>query len=325
MPKPRSSQVSLIDTSYYHCVSRCVRRAFLCGFDEYSGTSYEHRRTWVEDKVLWLSSVFAIGICAYAVMSNHVHLVLCVDKDKAMSWSDKQVVGRWHRLHRGTLLSQKFMRNELLSENERISLKETIAIYRQRLYNISWLMASLSEPIARQANKEDGCTGRFWEGRFKSQALLDDAAVLSCMVYVDLNPIRAKMAKTLETSNHTSIQKRTKAIQQHKRQPHKLLPFVGNPRQDMPQGIAFSLQDYCELVDTTGRIIRADKADAINPSQSPILSRLGLSEEQWITLTTEFEQHFRYAAGAEQMMQAFKIHTHRKRIGGMKQAKRLLS
>jgi hypothetical protein len=126
-----------------------------------------------------------------------VHLVLCVDKDKAMSWSDKQVVGRWHRLHRGTLLSQKFMRNELLSENEWISLKETIAIYRQRLYDISWFMASLSEPIARQANKEDGCTGRFyslpslahpwgqlklfnffhknlWEGRFKSQACFYD-------------------------------------------------------------------------------------------------------------------------------------------------------
>jgi REP element-mobilizing transposase RayT len=325
MPKPRSSQVSLIDTPYYHCVSRCVRRAFLCGTDKYSGTSYEHRRVWVEDKVLWLSSVFAIGICAYAVMSNHVHLVLCVDKDKAMSWSDKQVVGRWHRLHRGTLLSQKFMRNELLSESEWISLKETIVIYRQRLYDISWFMASLSEPIARQANKEDGCTGRFWEGRFKSQALLDDAAVLSCMAYVDLNPIRAKMAKTPETSNHTSIQKRTEAIQQHKSQPHKLLPLVGNPRQDMPQGIAFSLQDYCELVDTTGRIIRANKAGIIDSAQSPILCRLGLSEEQWITLTTEFEQHFCYAVGAEQMMKEFKTHTHRRRIGGMRQAKRLLS
>jgi hypothetical protein len=145
------------------------------------------------------------------------------------------------------------------------------------------------------------------------------------MAYVDLNPIRAKIAKTPETSQHTSIQKRTEAIQQNKRQPHKLLPFVGNPRQDMPQGIAFFLQDYCELVDTTGRIIRADKAGAIDSAHSPILSRLGLSAEQWITLTTEFEQHFCYAAGAEQMMQAFKTHTHRKRIGGMRQAKRLLS
>ena len=114
----------------------------------------------------------------------------CVDKDKAMSWPDKQGVGRWHRLHRGTSLSQKFMRNELLSKSEWIGIKETIAEYRKRLYNISWLMANLSELIARQANKEDGCTGRFyslpslaltvrascsyffhenlWKGRFKS-------------------------------------------------------------------------------------------------------------------------------------------------------------
>ena len=128
-----------------------------------------------------------------------------------------------------------------------------------------------------------------WKGRFKSQALLDDAAVLSCMAYVDLNPIRAKMATTPEKSKHTSIQKRTEALQQHKRQPYKLLPFVGNPTQDMPQGIAFSLQDYCELVDATGRIIRADKVGVIDSAQNPILSRLGLCEEQWLTLTTEFE------------------------------------
>jgi hypothetical protein len=140
-----------------------------------------------------------------------------------------------------------------------------------------------------------------------------------------LSSIRAKMAKTPGTSQHTSIQKRTEAIQQHKRQPYKLLPFVGNPRQDMPQGMAFSLQDYCELVDTTGRIIRADKVGAIDSAHSLILSRLGLTEEQWLTLTTEFEQHFCYAAGAEQMMQALKIHNHRRRISGMKQAKRLLS
>ena len=99
------------------------------------------------------------------------------------------------------------------------------------------------------------------------------------MAYVDLNPIRAKMAQTPETSQYTSIQKRTEAIQQHKSQPHKLLPFVGNPRQDMPHGIAFSLQDYCELVDTTGRIIWAGKAGVIDSVQSPILSRLGLSKE----------------------------------------------
>jgi hypothetical protein len=93
----------------------------------------------------------------------------------------------------------------------------------------------------------------------------------------------------------------------------------------MPQDIAFSLQDYCELVDTTGRIIRANKAGVMDSAQNPIMSRLGLSEEQWLTLTTKFEQHFFYAVGTEQMMKDFKIHTRRKRIGGMGQAKRLLS
>ena len=86
MPQPRRSQISLVDTPYYHCVTRCVRRSFLCGVDKYSGQSYEHRRAWVKDRLLFLASVFAIDICAYAVMSNHVHVVVFVDKALADSW-----------------------------------------------------------------------------------------------------------------------------------------------------------------------------------------------------------------------------------------------
>ena len=137
MTQKRASLISLSDTCYYHCVSRCVRRSFLCGFDAYSGQSYEHRRGWVEDRLLFLSSVFAIDICAYAVMSNHVHLVLHVDVDKALGWSDKQVIALWHTLYKGTLLTQKFMRDEVLSQGEIITLNETIARYRKRLHDIS--------------------------------------------------------------------------------------------------------------------------------------------------------------------------------------------
>jgi REP element-mobilizing transposase RayT len=323
MPQPRSSQVCLSDTPYYHCVSRCVRRSFLCGVDNYSGQSYEHRRGWVEQRLLFLSSVFSIDICAYAVMSNHVHMVLHVDVKQVMGWTDKDIVRRWHLLHKGTLLTQIFVTGDTLSEGQTLTLDDTIAEYRRRLHDISWLMRNLNEYIARQANREDECTGRFWEGRFKSQALLDDAALLSCMAYVDLNPIRAKIADTPDHSDHTSIQQRLASIKPPTTN-HSLMPFVGNPRQDMPKGIAFSLKDYCELVDLTGRIIRNDKAGHIDHQQQPILRRLGLSDEQWLTLTTEFEKHFCYAAGAEQMMNQFKHHTGHQRIRGMGKAKTLL-
>ena len=152
MPQPRKSQISLIDTPYYHCVSRCVRRSFLCGMDKLTGQSYEHRRGWVESRLLFLASVFAIDIAAYAVMSNHTHVVLCVDKTEADSWSQVEVLTRWHSLHKGTLLTHKYLNVEQrgqMSESELLAVEETATIYRQRLYDISWFMRNLNEYIAR--------------------------------------------------------------------------------------------------------------------------------------------------------------------------------
>jgi hypothetical protein len=169
---------------------------------------------------------------------------------------------------------------------------------------------------------KDDCTGRFWEGRFKSQALLDESAALACMAYVDLNPIRAKMESTPETSKHTSIKQRIEAVRESK-QPNSLMRFVGNHRLNIPKGIAYSLIDYCELVDCTGRCIREDNAGHIEHHHSPILARLGLNTEQWLTLTTEFEQHFSTAVGTEHMLQQFKRHTNHQRIRGMGKAKAL--
>ncbi|MFT6924860.1 MAG: REP element-mobilizing transposase RayT [Psychromonas sp.] len=249
--------------------------------------------------MLFLSAVFAIDICAYAVMSNHTHVVLHVDKTQADGWNADEVLRHYHILHKGTLLTQKYLKGVKLSPGELISFDETVELYRQRLFDISWFMRNLNEYIAREANKEDGCTGRFyslpsmaltlpthlflineWEGRFKSQALLDETAVLACMAYVDLNPIRAKMEKTPERSKYTSIKKRTQAAEKNLRQPKYLMPFVGDSRQDMPKGIAYSLKDYCGLVEITGRCIREDKTGAtINSSYCPILERLGLDSQ----------------------------------------------
>lgn len=128
-------------------------------------------------------------------------------------------------------------------------------------------MCCLNEPIVCQANQEDNCTGRFWEGRFKSQALLDETAVIACMAYVDYSllikvPIRVKMAATAEQSDHSSIQPRIQAALKGY-QPQNLLPFMDGERDNQPNGIVFSLKDYLELVDDTGRIIRDDKHGVI--------------------------------------------------------------
>lgn len=157
----------------------------------------------------------------------------------------------------------------------------------------------MNEPIARQANIEDSCTGHFWEGRFKSQALLDEAAVLACMAYVELNPIRAKMANTPEKSNFTSIKLRIEAALKGE-QPKSLLPFIGNERVNQPKGIAFSIKDYLQLVDETGRVIRDDKRGAISSSAETILNRLNIPSTNWVKIVTEFGQLFHGPVGTLQ-------------------------
>ena len=305
MTKARKCLISIEATPYYHCVSRCVRRAFLCGTDNHSGKCYEHRRGWLEDKLLKLPEVFAIDIAAYAIMSNHYHTVLHINSKKAKSWSDIEVVERWHQLFNGNLLSQRFNKGDQLTKVERNRLQIYINEWRSRLQSISWFMRILNEAIAREANFEDECTGRFREGRFKSQALLDEAALTACMVYVDLNPIRALLAKSPETSEHTSIKKRyeqAKKTRQPNRidqQEKRLYSFTGNPKQDQPEGIQMRLTDYLELVDYTGKIIRGDKRGSINKTSSSILTRLEIDSHQWLEMTSHFEECFSTFAGGE--------------------------
>ena len=264
MPRSRKTQVALEATPYYHCTSRCVRRAFLCGRDEHTGNDYEHRRGWIENRLLELGSVFALDVCAYAVMSNHYHVVLHVNVALARTWTDTEVIQRWHSLYKGNLLSHKYLAGENLYDEQLEALNECVASWRERLSSLSWFMRTLNEGIAREANAEDGCTGRFWEGRFKSQALLDEKALAACMAYVDLNPIRARMADSPETSEFTSAKRRIQAVRHESNsttpsQPNPMFPFVGYPHDSLPVGLPFRLQDYLELLDWTGRQLRKGK------------------------------------------------------------------
>ncbi|UXK07495.1 transposase [Shewanella putrefaciens] len=312
MPRPRRTQISVEDTPFYHCCSRVVRRAFLCGDDDYSGKNYDHRRAWVESLLFKLEAIFAIDVVAFAVMSNHLHVVLRIDVETANRWSDREVLEQWHKLFKGNELTQKFAKGELVEAHEVNRLKYSIATYRSRLCDISWFMRCLNEPIARQANQEDNCTGRFWEGRFKSQALLDETAVLACMAYVDLNPIRAKMADTLEQSDHTSIQLRIRAALKGE-QPKNLLPFIGNERENQPNGIAFSLVDYLQLMEDTGRIIRNDRCGAISDNSAKLLTSLNIQQDNWLKLTTEFGKLFHGPVGTLQELTDYCEHLEKRR------------
>jgi len=299
MPQARYRLVDTQTTPYYHCMSRCVRRSFLCGKDRYTGKNFDHRKQWILDRVKILSSVFAIEVCAYAIMSNHFHLVLHVDTLSAQQWSDEAVIDRWLTLYKGPELVKKHKSGESLSRYELDALSSLVESWRSRLGNLSWYMGCPNETIARMANVEDKCTGRFWEGRFKSQALLDEAALISCMAYVDLNPVRAGLCDTLESSEFTSIQARILVYGKDKNNANEqwLKPLL--QEQELASSTSLPLQAtaYFALVDWTGRSIRDDKRGAIPGHVQPILQRLGVNEKNWVPNTQHFGSRFKRALG----------------------------
>ncbi len=315
MTQSRQSQVSLIDTPYYHCISRCVRRAFLCGEDTVTGQSFSHRRQWVAERMHFLAGLFNIDICAYAIMSNHYHLVLHVDADENQNISNEEVCQRWCLLYSVPPLVDRWVKQQLTSPAEQDAALEIIANWRRRLVDISWFMRCLNEYIARKANQEDKCKGRFWEGRFKSQALLDEEALLACMAYVDLNPVRAKMADAIETSEYTSSYERINGVSTseecHEEQicTKPLLDFVGDEQQIKRKGIGYSLIDYLELLDWTGRILREDKPGVISAQRPKLLKTLGLEDASWFELANGFGKNYQGAVGSLDELALFASHT----------------
>jgi REP element-mobilizing transposase RayT len=210
MPRVNRREIfSETDVQVFHTISRCVRRNHLCGRDRRSGRDYSHRREWIRSRLEELAGIFAIETLGYALMANHMHLVLRTRPDVSVTWSDDEIALRWWALFpkRRTLDG----RPEQPTTEELNHIKSSAAGLvdkRRRLTSISWFMKCISEPIAKRANGDDQVTGHFWEARFKAQPLLDETAIAACLAYVDLNPIRAAVAQTPETSQFTSIHDR---------------------------------------------------------------------------------------------------------------------
>lgn len=312
MTVARSEIVDVALTRTYHCIAKCVRRAFLCGDDAYSGRNFDHRKTWIVDRLKVLASLFAIEVCAYAVLSNHLHLVLRLATARLAAWTDDEVLDRVSRLCPTCVAGL-----EQWTEAQRRAVVET---WRVRLSSLSWFMAKLDEHVARQANREDGCTGRFWEGRFTSRALLDDGALLTCMAYVDLNPVRAGQATGLEDSSWTSIQQRlreaaaelaskttapqapestndrsdehdagersARADGSRPSEPDPchcpaLVPMGDDPRAGA-DGLPLILIQYVALLQWTGQAARPDKVGHITAPPPALVAACGLDPERWL-------------------------------------------
>jgi len=155
MTTAREKLISLEATSYYHIISRCVRRAFLCGHDRTTGQSFEHRKEWVIERMRELDKVFAID---YAIMSNHFHLVLRIDAEQAETWGDDELIRRWTVLFKRPVLIQRYQEGKCNSKAEKYAVNQLLKLWRTRLMDISWFMRCLNEYLARRANQEDQCT-----------------------------------------------------------------------------------------------------------------------------------------------------------------------
>ena len=257
------------EVGVYHCVARCVRRAFLCGRDAHTGQSFEHRKGWIRRRLEELAGIFGIDVCGYAVMDNHLHVIVRTRPDVAAAWSDEEVAGRWWRLfprrrnEDGTPAEPEPHELAMLVADPKAAAER-----RRRLGSLSWLMRCLCEPIARRANREDGCTGRFWEGRFKSQALLDEAAVLACSVYVDLNPIRAAVAEKPEDSEFTSAYDRIFALRARRREDRnaRRRKRASGRRRDVP--LAASRDDWLCVI-AAERLPHTERGAKVQKPLSP--------------------------------------------------------
>jgi hypothetical protein len=312
------------EPGFYHCYNRCVRGEFLLGDDKLHGKNYSYRKGWLYQMLVELAAIFAIDICKYGILDNHFHLLVRNRPDVLKMWSDRKVLR-----HAIRLFPAKF---ELLgiSTDPRVPLpdwllqdKKLITQMRKRLSSISWLMKVLSERIAKRANREDEVTGHFWAGRFRCEKILDLMALITCCMYIDLNLIRAGLAKTPETSRYTSAYDRILGLKQRTktrggRRDKSALPdrwlcplkIDGDVPRDNAVDLGLrcsnkglfemSLPKYLSMLDWTGRALRHGKQGVIPAELAPILERLGLESSQWLDCVNEFGRWFRRAVGSVQ-------------------------
>ena len=312
-----------------HVINRVVRRCLLLGNDPVSGKNFDHRKVWIEDRLRQLAAAFGIDLLAFSCLSNHFHLILRSRPDVVTTWDDTEVARRWLLLC--PLRKQDDGTPEEPNEFELNSIRhdeKRLAAIRSRLSDISWWMRLLCQHIAQRANREDGEVGKFFQSRFRAVRILDEEALLACAAYVDLNPIRAALAETLEQSDFTSVQRRIQSLEQSPAgnlpggavvsRDSFLAPLTIDERGDglgacpHRQGhrcsdkgfLAIRLSEYLELLDWTARQTVPGKRGATSADAPAILERLTLSRTTWCELVQNFGRLFYNVAGHPRQIDA---------------------
>ena len=320
---PRSEIVLPGEVGVYHCWSRCVRRALLCGQDPYSGRNYDHRRALVRGFAERLAALFFVEVGFHAEMANHMHLVVRARPDLADTCSDHEVVRRALVFARLVKSKDGKTIKEPSDAEVRLEAKRPgrVEQLRRRLADVSAFIGGLCEHVALRCNREDGCTGHFWEDRYECRRLETEASILICGIYVDLNQIRAGEAATPEESVHTSAHDRIVAASGKDRDQDGWLchltlderaaalqgPLVGSRtgRRASDDGLlSVTLEKYLELLDWTGRRTVQGKHGAIPSHLAPILERLKIKTEAWSDTVSNFHTLFGLVVGAPEHLAA---------------------
>lgn len=303
----------------FHCWTRCVRRAFLCGRDPLTGKDFSYRRDWILRREEQLAGLFAIDIEFRSEMSNHLHLVLRTLPRVARRWSALEVARRWLTV---TKLAKCFSDALPVPDPKRVEElakdKKKIEKLRRRLCSVSWFMGILCENVARRANAEDKCTGRFWESRFKCRECASESALLLVGVYVDLNPHQAGETDNPLTARYTSIYQRLQAQGMRKNaagRPDAWLAELTVPperKSDTTLGdrsrtgrrasdlgvLPISLADYVQLLQWTAEQLKSGQRSTIPKDLAKILDHLAVKEDAWLESLVHYERAFGHAVGS---------------------------
>jgi len=158
MTMARAHLVDVAVTRWYHCITRCVRRAFLLNEGPTS------RKQWIENRLEELAQIFSISVGGFAVLDNHLHVLLRLDPDLAQAWSDEDVVRRWGRLFPPRGKAREPLRVSEAWVQDRLKDAGWVATARNRLQSLSWFMKCLKEPLSRLANRQEETRGAFLKG-----------------------------------------------------------------------------------------------------------------------------------------------------------------